>query len=120
MSREFGLELWDDTKLQAGDDWKEEIAKEIEDCSAAILLVSADFPASDFIVTEELPPLLEAAKKRVARIIPTITKACLFPEIDELSKFQAINPPSKALITMTEGEAEEAYLKLASTIKTLL
>lgn len=120
IARRFDLKLWDDTKLRAGDEWKEEIAREIENCSAAILLLSADFLASDFIVTEELPPLLEVAKKRGARIIPIIAKPCLFPEMDELSKFQAINPPSKPLINMTEGEAEEAYLKLASTIKTLL
>lgn len=119
IERRFDITLWDDTKLRAGDEWKEEIKKEIENCAAAILIVSADFLASDFIITEELPPLLEAAKKRGARIIPIIAKPCLFAEIDELSKFQAINSPSKTLISMTEAEAEEAYLRLASTIKTL-
>ena len=85
IERGFDLRLWDDTKLSAGDDWQEEISDEIEKCSAAILVVSADFLASDFIVTNELPPLLEAAKKRGARIIPIIVKPCLFLEIDELS-----------------------------------
>ena len=120
IARRFDLNLWDDTKLRAGDEWKEEITREIENCSAAILLVSADFLASEFIVTEELPPLLEEAKKRGARIIPIIAKPCLFSEIDELSKFHAINSPSKPLLNITEGEAEKVYLSLASTIKTLL
>lgn len=120
IEKRFELHLWDDSKLYAGSEWREEIKREIENCSAAILVLSADFLASDFITTEELPPLLDAAKIRGARIIPIIAKPCLFSEIDELSKFQAINSPRKTLISMTEAEAEEAYLKLASTIKTLV
>lgn len=119
IERSFDLQLWADTNLNAGDDWKAKIEAAMSKCSAAILIVSADFLASDFIVTNELPPLLDAAKKRGARIIPIIVKPCLFVEIDEISKFQAINPPNKTIISMTEAEAEETYVSLASTIKTL-
>lgn len=120
LERRLSLNVWDDQKLNAGDDWRGEIRSEIEKCSAAILVLSADFLASDFIANQELPPLLEAAKERGARIIPVIAKPCMFHEIDELASFQAINSPSTPLLAMSEAKAEETLVQLASTIRTLI
>ena len=42
--------------------WKEEIEEALSDAVIAVLLISADFLASDFIVDNELPPILEGAE----------------------------------------------------------
>src|SRR5262245_45059413 len=60
----LGLIICDDTRIQAGSLWEKEIQKELSQCGAALLLVSPDFLASDFIHDKELPPLLEARRKR--------------------------------------------------------
>jgi len=44
----------------------------------AILLASADFMASEFIQTNELPQLLAAAENAGIRIVPIILKPCRF------------------------------------------
>ena len=49
------IDIWDDTRIKAGEKWKDEVEKALEQASIAILLISADFLASDFIVENELP-----------------------------------------------------------------
>jgi len=46
-------DVWDDGRIQAGDAWRVEIRKAIEAATVAVLLVSADFLASDFVESEE-------------------------------------------------------------------
>src|SRR5690606_22976993 len=48
LERAGALNLWSDTKLRAGDRWREEIRKAIGAARVAVLLISADFLASEF------------------------------------------------------------------------
>src|SRR5690242_18195551 len=64
--REGRLDCWDDTHIRPGDDWKQEIRNALDTAQAAVLLISADFFASDFIDESELPPLLAAAQVKVS------------------------------------------------------
>ncbi|RDH91098.1 MAG: hypothetical protein DIZ77_11735 [endosymbiont of Seepiophila jonesi] len=65
--------LWNDDKIQAGTNWRAEIKKEIQSCDAALLLITEEFIASDFINKNELPPLLErASEKRGMLIFPLV------------------------------------------------
>lgn len=57
------IEVWDDTRLAGGDQWREAIAEAIASAKVAILLISPDFLASDFIATEEVPRLLQRAAR---------------------------------------------------------
>jgi hypothetical protein len=61
-----------DIAIEAGADWKREVEAALKDARAAILLVTADFLASDFIFYNELPPLLHGAEDRGTVIIPLI------------------------------------------------
>ena len=116
LSRQGLLELWDDTRIQPGMDWRNEIDQALRRACMAVLLVSADFLASEFIVNNELPPLLDAASRRSVLILPVIVGHSLFLQHESLSKYQAVNPPSKPINTMTQHEADAVLVHLAESI----
>ncbi len=114
------IDLWVDTKIKAGEKWKDKINSALEKSTIAILLISADFLASDFIVDNELPPLLKAAEEKGKVILPLIVKPCRFTSDDNLSKFQAINDPKHPLSKLSENDKEEMYVKVADYVDNLV
>jgi small GTP-binding protein len=115
LERDYGIDFWDDTKIKLGVRWREEIESALNTAKVAICLVSADFLASDFIKNDELPSLLEAAKRKGAKVIPIIVRPCMFEETN-LSQFQAGNEPSKPLSALSRNEQENLFLKISREI----
>jgi hypothetical protein len=116
LERRGLVEFWDDTKIRPGNEWRKEVDAALDSAAVAVLLISADFLASDFIAENVLPPLLSAAKRKGVTILPLILSPCLWEIIDDLAKFQSVNPPSKPLISLAKGEQEEYLVKLSKAI----
>ncbi len=114
------LDIWSDTDIPPGSDWFSEITAALATAKVAILLITADFLASDFIHNEELPALLKAAESNGATIIPVIIKPSLFEEITEISRYQSVNSPSEPLISLPEDKQEMILVKLSQSIKSHL
>lgn len=110
------IDLWIDTKIKVGEKWKEKIENALEKSAIAILLISADFLASDFIIDNELPPLLKSAEEKGKIIVPVIVKPCRFTKDKNLSIFQSINDPKTPLSKMDENGKEEIYVKIADYV----
>jgi len=75
LTRDLGIDLWDDTKIKSGMNWRQAVNDAMQTARVAILLVSADFLASEFIVKNELSPLLAAASNEGTLILPVILSA---------------------------------------------
>ena len=113
LERNGVVERWDDTKIAAGQKWREEIASAIRSTKVAVLLISAYFMASDFIADNELPPLLEASESDGAVILPVIISPCV---IGSLAEFQAVNSLSKPLVDLSRGDRDRVWVKLMEAI----
>jgi tetratricopeptide (TPR) repeat protein len=120
LERDGVFNPWDDTRISAGAKWLEEIEIALASAKVAILLVSADFLASDFITQTELPRLLQAAEREGARVISAIIGRCRFQETPSLSQFQAVNDPSRPLTAMTEDEQEDVFYRLTKAVEQAL
>jgi chromosomal replication initiation ATPase DnaA len=117
LEREMSIETWTDKKISFGSDWREELRNAIKDADIAILLVSADFLASEFIMTEELPSLLQRAKSKGTRILPLICKPCRFLRTPQLARFQAVNDPERPLLAMEETAREAIFNEVAEIVE---
>jgi hypothetical protein len=116
LEREGIMDLWDDTKIVAGAQWKETILEALETARVAVVLVSANFLASDFIAQHELPELLSRAAVGGTVILPIVVSPCLFNGTG-LSAFQTVNPPDKPLSAMTATDRERIWVTVAEAIK---
>jgi hypothetical protein len=115
-----GLEVWDDTRIKAGQKWREEIKDAIATAAVAVLLISADFLASEFIASDELPPLLHAAENDGLVVLSVILSPSLFEKTPSLRDYQAVNLISNPVEGMTRHEREGLWVKVAARIQELL
>lgn len=87
------IKIWDDRDLKSGDNWREEIKKQLASAKVAVLLISPDFLASDFIKNQELPKLLDAAENEDLKIFWIPVSESSVDDTD-IAKYQSvINEP---------------------------
>jgi adenylate cyclase len=117
--RKGSLEVWDDTKIKAGEQWKVSIREALDRAKVALLIVSPNFLESDFIAQNELPPLLQAARARGVRILWLPLSASSYEET-QIGSFQAALNPSNPLDAMSEAQQHQALVSVCRLIKAAL
>jgi internalin A len=68
------IDAWHDRKIEAGDDWGQRIDDNLERADIILLLVSADFIASDYSYQKEMERALERQKNGEAEVVPVIVR----------------------------------------------
>ena len=111
------IQIWDDSQIEAGDDWKQKIEEALADAKAAILLISIDFLTSEFITNNELPQLLERAEREGLTIFWIAVRQNPVEEnYPEISRYQAVHkePP---LAELEPAKREKHYKRICQKIK---
>ncbi|MBS0599818.1 MAG: toll/interleukin-1 receptor domain-containing protein, partial [Proteobacteria bacterium] len=119
LARAGLLQVWDDRRISAGDDWKAEIQAAMDGCTVALLLVSVNFLNSGFILDTESPALLKRRFSHGVRVIPVILEHCAWTAIDWLNGLQGRPTDGKPLSDMPKAKADKALAALALEILNL-
>ena len=110
------FETWSDKEIEIGQDWDKEIKGVLKITKIAILLVSADFLASDYISKVELPSLIKAAEEEGAIILTIYANPTSLKLFKNITKYQAVNSPEKTLSQVSITEREEIFKKVVEKI----
>ncbi len=114
------LDVWDDQRIGAGQDWFPEIRKAMERASVAILLISHNFLTSDFILREEVPNLLKRREKEGMRIVPVLLSDCDWLAVEWLAAMQIRPDPKVPLKSLKGDNVNSALTKIVQEIRKLL
>jgi internalin A len=74
LQRQGLLETWHDRQIEVGEEWKQKIDDNLERADIILLLVSADFIASDYCYKKEMQRAMERHEHDEARVIPVIVR----------------------------------------------
>jgi len=112
--------LWDDRKIEMGDDWFPEIEKALKKAQIVIMMISDHFLTSNFIWKEEVPRILERRRKEGVRVIPIIVKPCAWETVQWLASIQLVPKDGKPLSTGKDHEIDEELASLVKKIAALI
>jgi hypothetical protein len=104
-TRNKAIKVWDDTEIQPGAKWREEIKKALASAKVAVLLVTISFMASDFIHDVELQEFLRASETDGLRIVPVAVGPADYEETP-LNAYQFVNKLDKTLMDIMHQPAE--------------
>jgi hypothetical protein len=115
LLRNGSMTAWSDDQIKTGSKWFSAIMTALSRASVAVLLVTPDFLASDFICEHELAPILKNAERDGVRIVWIPVKACSYDKTS-LKDYQAVIAPDRPLAAM-RAKRDEAWVKICREIE---
>jgi tetratricopeptide (TPR) repeat protein len=105
---------WHDRRIGAGDEWAGQIDEHMERADIILLLVSADFLASDYCYDKELTLALQQHEAKTARVIPIILRPCDLTDAP-FGKLQSL--PKDRLPVTKWPDRDEAFTDIANGLR---
>ncbi len=103
------VDIWHDDRIGAGQDWQVEINLAIAQAKIAILLITANFLNSRFILGAEAPELLRRRQSEGLVVFPIIARACAWRAVDWLRDMN-VRPKNSVPVWSDGGIHVDEYL----------
>jgi internalin A len=114
LQRQGVISTWHDRKIKPGDEWKGVIDESFQHADLILLLISADFVASDYSYEIEMKTALERHERSEAKVVPIILRACQWQGA-LFGKLQALPKDGKPVTSWLNRD--EAWTDVAEGIK---
>ncbi|HQT53440.1 MAG TPA: toll/interleukin-1 receptor domain-containing protein [Phenylobacterium sp.] len=114
LRRQKVIETWHDRRIGAGQNLDHEIDDHIERDEIILLLVSADFLASDYCYDREMLRAMERHSRGAAIVIPVILRACDWHGAP-FGKLMATPPDGKPITQWPDQD--QAMLEVAKAVR---
>lgn len=116
LKRQGLILIWHDRKIGAGDEWKQKIDEHLNSSQIILLLISADFLASDYCYDIEMKRAMERHESGEARVIPIILRPVDWKDAP-FGKLQALPTNAEPVIGKKWGCIDEAFMDIAKGIR---
>lgn len=117
LQREGRVDVWHDHRIPAGGELETHISAELEAADVILLLVSADFLASDYCYSIELKRAMERHAARTAVVVPIILRPCDWHSAP-FGRLKA--QPTDGRPVVKWPSHDEAYSEIAKALRSLL
>lgn len=117
LRRQGLIRGWHDRQIEAGSEWANQIDERLNAADIILLLVSADFLASDYCYSVEMERALQRHEAGEARVIPIILRPCDWTNAP-FSKLQALPRDTKPVTAWPSRD--EAFLNVAKGIRAVV
>ncbi len=117
LKREGLITEWYDRQISPGREWASEINTHLNTAQIILLLVSADFMASNYCYGIEMKRALERHETGEARVIPVILRPVDWKNA-AFGKLQALPEDGKPVTTLVN--LDQAFLDIAKGIRTVV
>lgn len=115
LEKEGHLTVWHDRKIEHGNEWYPEIEKALNNSDIALLLVTANFLTSSFVLNEEIPRLLHRRLHDGLKVLPVIVEPCAWKFVAWLSSIQVF-PSDGEPLSKDKDQIEEKCASIAEIV----
>lgn len=105
LKRQNVIDEWHDRLIDAGEAWADRIDQRLESAAIILLLVSADFIASDYCYEREMKRALERDDAGTARVIPVILREVDNWQAAPFGRLQALPDRGKPVSSWSNEDA---------------
>lgn len=120
MLRRGGIiDAWHEERLSAGDDVQVVKSQWLNRADIVLLLLSADFLASDYLFDNEVKTALERHRRGETRLVPVILRDCLW-QSGTLASLSPLPANGQAVTSGAWTSKDEAFRQVAAGIEKLV
>jgi internalin A len=117
LQRQGLIASWHDRRIAPGDGWRDVIEETFLQSDLILLLLSADFLASDYCYETEMITALERHREGSTRVVPVVLRACDWTTAP-FSGLQAL--PKDATPVTSWSNRDEAWNDVARGLRSLV
>ena len=95
------VSVWDDRRIESGEEIEKEIDRHLEEADIVLLLVSPAFLASSYCYDREMRRAMERHEQRDARVVPVILRPCDWHNAP-FGKLKAVPADGKPMVNYSQ------------------